>query len=160
MNHYHPILVVLHWLLACLIILTLSLSDIVTPSMHIGSGIIIGLLTVLRLLIKLLSNNPPPAEVGSKYLKKLAVISHQVIYGIVFTVVLSGIWLAIEADLMFSLNDGIATSNTSSELSTRLVHYLLTDVLIIVICLHILAALYHQFIRKDNLFSKMRFGKR
>jgi cytochrome b561 len=39
-------------------------------------------------------------------------------------------------------------------------HGITATVLILLIALHVGAALYHQFIRKDNLLARMWFGKR
>jgi len=47
-----------------------------------------------------------------------------------------------------------------NDLAARLVHGILAKVLMLVIVAHVLAALYHQFIRKDSLFSRMWFGAR
>jgi cytochrome b561 len=39
-------------------------------------------------------------------------------------------------------------------------HSYLATILAVLIGLHVLAALYHQFVRKDHLLSRMAFGRR
>ena len=41
-----------------------------------------------------------------------------------------------------------------------IVHVALAVLLVGLIALHVLAALYHQFVRKDRLFWRMLFGRR
>jgi cytochrome b561 len=43
---------------------------------------------------------------------------------------------------------------------TFVAHVVLATVLANLIVLHVLAAVYHQFIRKDGLFRRMFFGRR
>jgi len=42
----------------------------------------------------------------------------------------------------------------------RLIHRLTAYLVALLLSIHILAALYHQFIRKDNLFARMWYGSR
>jgi cytochrome b561 len=44
--------------------------------------------------------------------------------------------------------------------STRVAHFYIATFLVGFIILHVLAAFYHQFIRKDRLFRRMFFGRR
>ncbi|NOR51520.1 MAG: hypothetical protein GQ470_02775 [Gammaproteobacteria bacterium] len=159
MSRYNPALVMLHWVSACMIIIQLTLGDIISPSAHIIAGVLIGVLTALRLSIKLQSTNPLYPEVGSDFLNRLAQMAHHTIYGLVFAVLLSGIGLAVEIDLPFSQDSGEPDAENNSKLLIHSVHQLLTDALIFIVCLHVLAALFHQFIRKDRLFSRMWFGR-
>jgi len=43
---------------------------------------------------------------------------------------------------------------------TRLAHGILAALLVGFILLHVLAAIYHQFVRKDGLFRRTLFGRR
>jgi cytochrome b561 len=43
---------------------------------------------------------------------------------------------------------------------TRVAHGLIATLLAGFIILHVLAAFYHQFVRKDGLFRRMFFGRR
>ena len=46
------------------------------------------------------------------------------------------------------------------DLTPRIVHGIIAKLLMLSIVAHVLAALYHQFVRKDGLFSRMWFGDR
>jgi cytochrome b561 len=45
-------------------------------------------------------------------------------------------------------------------LAPRQAHGALAEILLLAIALHIAAALYHQFVRRDGLFARMGFGAR
>jgi cytochrome b561 len=56
---------------------------------------------------------------------------------------------------------GVAPSSSAGEFyPTFVAHGYLALLLVGCIVLHVLAALYHQFVRKDRLFRRMWFGRR
>jgi cytochrome b561 len=46
-----------------------------------------------------------------------------------------------------------------SELGPRLAHGAMSKLLLVLLVLHVGAALYHQFIRRDNLMARMGAGR-
>ena len=159
MKRYHPALVALHWLLAVVVIFVLLLGGDIALKIHLLLGVLIGGLFILRFFIKLFSTHPSDVD-SNRQLNRLARIAHNIIYGIVFAVVASGVGIALEAGLLEVIqNNGILPDNFS-ELVILNIHVLLTKILLVIIAAHILAAFIHQFVFMNALFSRMWFGKR
>lgn len=175
MKRYHPILVSLHWLLALMIIVGLIMGGNVlsaTPNtdpaklfylkMHMSAGIIILVLMFVRLFVRLFTAKPSHADIGNSLLNSLGVATHYLIYAVVILLAASGIATANVAglpDIVFGGSGG-ALPTSFDEFPPRIAHGVLAAVLTILIVAHFGAFLYHQFIRKDALFSRMWFGKR
>ena len=175
MERYHPILVTLHWLLATMIIGGLVMGGQVlakTPNsdpekmlslkMHMGVGIAILMLMVIRLIIRFVTKKPPHADIGNDLLNKGAIAAHYALYAVVIAMGASGLAIANAAGLPAIVfgGSGDPLPVDFNDIGARAAHGVLSIVLILVIASHVLAALYHQYIRKDSLFSRMWFGNR
>ena len=175
MQRYHPFLVTLHWLLATLIIGGLTMGTVVlaaTPNddpfkltslaMHMSVGMIILVLMLVRLIVRLRTEKPPHADIGNAVLNKGAVAVHWVFYLLVFGMCASGIGIAMMTGLPAIVfgGSGDPLPETFQGLTPRMVHGLLVNLLILFIAAHVVAGLYHQFVRKDGLFGRMWFGDR
>ncbi|MES9973390.1 MAG: cytochrome b/b6 domain-containing protein, partial [Candidatus Thiodiazotropha sp.] len=57
-------------------------------------------------------------------------------------------------------NSGAPLVSTFDDFPPRIAHGVLSQLLLILIIGHVLAFLYHQYVRKDSLFSRMWFGRR
>jgi len=80
----------------------------------------------------------------------------------VFVMAGSGIAMSMQAglpDIVFG-GSGAALPETFDTFEPRAVHGIVSKVFFITIILHVLAALYHQFVRKDGLLGRMWFGQR
>lgn len=175
MNKYHPALVILHWILVPALIIALVmggnvLSEIPNDSpekvgalkghMIIGLGIL-GLM-LIRFVIRLRTAKPPHADIGNSFLNISGIIAHYALYLLVFMMAGSGIATSMQAglpDIVFG-GSGAALPETFDIFAPRIAHGIIAKVLFITIILHALAALYHQFVRKDGLLGRMWFGKR
>ena len=175
MKRYHPVLVSLHWLLAFLIVGGLvagGLGLANTPNsdpfklfslkmhMSIGTGILV--LMVGRLVVRFLTKKPPHADIGNEWLNKGAIAAHYLLYAVVIAMAASGLAIAKEAglfDIVFG-GSGEPLPVDFSHIAPRAAHGVLAIVLSLTIIGHVLAALYHQYMRKDSLFSRMWFGGR
>jgi cytochrome b561 len=109
MSRYHPILVVLHWLLALAIIGELFIGMFVlseTPNndpfklvalkMHMSIGIGILAFMLLRFLVRWRSARPTEADISNATLNRLGGLTHWTLYILVFAPCFSG--LATEPD--------------------------------------------------------------
>ncbi|MFW5427506.1 MAG: cytochrome b [Methylophagaceae bacterium] len=175
MKRYHPLLVILHWLLAIMIIIGLVMGGNVlsaTPNsgpeklfflkMHMSAGMIILALMVIRFIVRLSTKKPPHADIGNQLINKLGAMTHYLFYGVVILMAGSGIAISVAAglpDIVFG-GSGAALPENFDEFAPRMAHGALSVVLMLLIAGHILAFLYHQYVRKDGLFSRMWFGKR
>jgi len=175
MKKYHPLLVTLHWLLVPLLGLALIMGDEVLSHIdndapekigalksHIIMGFSILILMLIRLFTRVFSKRPAHIDTGKPLMDKLGVLAHAALYWLVFFMVASGIVLAIQTglpDIVFN-GSGAALPADFHDYTPRLVHGILSKILLIMIVLHAVAALYHQFILKDGIFSRVWFGKR
>lgn len=171
-KRYHPVLVVLHWLSAVLILFTLlsglsSLDDLPnTPekapllATHMTIGLLIFGLTVLRLVIRFVTRKPAPATAGHPLLDKIGIATHWLLYLGALGMGISGLGIASQAGISPLLSgDTVPLPADFSIYPPRIGHGLVARLLLALIALHIGAALYHQFIRKDGLLGRMWFGK-
>jgi cytochrome b561 len=173
-KRYHPVLAAMHWLLAFLLIGilaggTLSLKNVSNASpdklnllrMHLLMGGSILVFMLLRLVARLTTEHPPAASTGNALLDRLAPWVHWVLYGLVFVMAGSGIGMAARAglpDIVFSGTGQLPVD--FSAYPQRAIHGIVAKLLMLTIALHAAAALYHHFIKRDGLLSRMWFGRR
>ncbi len=144
MNRYSPVFIILHWLSAGMILMQLSIGSLIPLNLHVLWGVLIGLMMIVRLVMKFQSDDQSP-ETAKPVAHKLAIIAHRIIYGLVFAIIISGVGMLVARD-------------NASE-SILLLHNGLIDALFVMVALHVISALFHQFVLKDRLFSKMWISK-
>jgi cytochrome b561 len=172
-KRYHPLLVSLHWLLALMIIAMLVIgmfslkwmpnnpAKLLPLGFHMATGILILILMVIRLVVRLTTQKPEPATAGNRFLDLIGRLTHYALYFFAILMALSGFSTAIQADLF---NIVFRASGASLPVDffvypVRYVHGYVALILIALILLHFGAAMYHQFLRKDNLLSRMWFSR-
>ena len=172
-SRYHPTLVALHWLLAALILMALAAGTLVladTPNatpgkldalrIHAIMGITIGVLMVIRLVVRQTTRHPAPATTGIALADRLAPLAHWALYALVLGMVASGITMSIQSGLGEAMFGAGVLPESFEIFAARAVHGALASLLILTIALHILAALYHIGVRRDGLLRRMWFGAR
>lgn len=171
-KRYHPALVVLHWLSALLIILTLfaglgALGGMPnTPekapmlAIHMTMGLSILTLTVIRLVVRFISKKPAPATAGHPILDKIGLATHWLLYLGALGMGISGLGIASQSGIFPLLGGGeVLLPADFMVYPPRIGHGLVARLLLGLIALHVGAALYHQFIRRNGLLGRMWFGK-
>ncbi len=172
-TRYPRPLALLHWLLALMIIAALVAGTVLLgdkpnsdPSkvmglrMHMIMGVTIGAVMVVRLIIRLRATLPPHADAGHPLLNLAAGAAHVALYLLVFSMVGSGMALAIQSGLPGIVFGGQGIlPETFAIYAPRIVHGLLANVLILVILAHVAGAIYHQLILKDGLMARMRIKR-
>lgn len=172
-ERYHRGLVLLHWVMAVLIIVALVAGKLILERLdnadpdklfsltaHMSIGILVGALLVVRLVIRLRKPVPEHATTGNALLDRIGVATHWLLYLLVAVMVLSGLGMALGAGL-FPITygaSGDAIPDTLQTMPPRAVHGLTSNLLFLLIALHIAAALYHQFVLRDGLLRRMGFG--
>lgn len=175
MTRYHPALVILHWLMALMILVALAAGGLLLASMpsdspdkvqglagHMAFGMAIGVLLLLRLVVRIRSTHPPHASTGNDWLDTLGRWTHWAFYLLVAGMVLTGLATALGAG-RFAIVYGGAADTLPEHLGTlpqRISHGIIATALVGLIALHVAAALYHQFLLKDRLLNRMWFGRR
>lgn len=111
----------------------------VGAAVHVWVGVLLLGLVAVRIVTRLLKGAPEAVETGNKLLDLSAKIAHLALYGVMILVPLSGAlaWFGGVRD--------------ASE-----VHEVMFTAGLTLVGLHIVAALYHQFILKDGLMQRMR----
>jgi len=127
-------------------------------------GTVILVLMTVRLGVRFFTEKPPAADIGNNLLNKLGVATHYLFYLVVILMAASGLATAITAgvpEIVFG-GSGAPLPATFDEIPPRRAHGALGFVLLLLLLVigHVLAFLYHQYVRKDGLFSRMWFGRR
>jgi len=174
-SRYHPLLVTLHWLLAVLIVAALAVGffglaamsnadprKIAVLRLHMAGGMLILALMVVRLVVRLRTPRPAPATTGHAMLDRLAPMTHWGFYLVVLAMVGTGYATGILAGLpaIVFAGSGDPLPLSFAIYPTFVAHGYLAALLAGLIALHLLAALYHHFVRKDGLLRRMSFARR
>lgn len=173
-RRYHPALVVLHWRVALLVVVglvmgTLGLSTLPNSSpdkigalrVHMIAGGAILILMLLRLVVRRVTVHPPPVPTGFALADRLAPLAHGGLYLAVLAMAGSGIAMSIGAGLPAIVFGGQGSLPADfSHLAARSVHGIVAKVLMALVALHVAAAVYHQWVRRDGLLTRMGFGPR
>ncbi|WP_421569985.1 cytochrome b [Stenotrophomonas sp. PD6] len=172
-GHFNLTARVLHWLMAALILTMLFVGVTMVASLqwrpwlvdlHRPLGIAILLLALLRLVNRLRHRPPPlPADLPA-WQAAAAHASHWVLYGLMLAMPLVG-WAMLSAGgypiQMWPgvLLPPIVPHDPSLYAALRSAHSLLAYVLFATVVLHLCAALFHLWVRRDGVFQAMAKGK-
>ncbi len=169
-KRYHPVHVTLHWLTALLIFLPIMSGFFVFSQipdaqeapmlgMHKWIGIILGLVIIARIVTRFVFKRPAAADAGHPLLNLAGKVTHFLLYAGAFGMLFTGDSL----DEAYGLEKILAGNGTMPAdlfvYPERFTHGIFAYILTALIALHVSAALYHQFIRKDNLLARMWYGK-
>ena len=171
-TRYHPLHVTLHWLIALLVIMMLAVGKLVMPGIpadnpqkammlqtHAYIGGALAVLLVIRLIMRFTLKRPTPADAGNQILNLLAKTVHFLLYLILIGLAVSGFGLFQIANLPSVFSGAAPCPDDFFQYLPRMGHGLISWLLLALIGLHVAAALYHQFIRRDGLLGRMWYGK-
>lgn len=169
-RHYHGPAKTLHWLTAMLIFiafplgvymhnLRLSPTKLQLYSYHKWIGITALLIVILRVVWRLAKGAPAPLP-GPAWQQKAAALTHGVLYVLMFAVPLSG-WLMSSAKGVpvvyfgvLQLPDFVGKHEVLGDILKR-AHAWLNFSMIGLVALHVVAALKHHFIDRDETLVRM-----
>ena len=131
--------------------------------LHMILGITVLVLLVIRLLVRWRTKHPAWQSAGNRFFDWVGNLTHIGLYILTFAMVITGIILADQRGLL-ARTFGIGSTPTPGSFrrggfSLGFFHGGVWTLLLLLILLHVGAALYHQFILKDNLLGRMWFGK-
>lgn len=173
-TRYHPVSRALHWAFAGLVVLQFVLAKLAERAEISGSalaqlaflanhksvGISILVLVIVRLLWRW--RTPPPALPDSleRWQVLASNISHWGLYGLIVLLPISG-WLMSSASAysvswfnVIQLADFVAPDPSLKE-TFESIHEFLTKVLLLLASIHLLAALKHHVVDKDDVLRRM-----
>ena len=173
-SHFAPLARLLHWLMALMVIAMLFIGAGMAASiserhewllnLHKPLGIAILLLVVVRLFVRFSTRQPPlPADLpGVQVLA--AKLSHVLLYALMFILPIVG-WAMISAagdPVMLSSSlqlPSILPANPTTFSFLRKAHTYLAYLLFFTVLLHLAAALFHGWVRRDGVLESMLRGK-
>jgi cytochrome b561 len=166
---------VVHWLMSIIIILDLFIAQKFGHPMeqwdrlesrgdHASMGTIVAILFAIRLYYRFRYGAPPLPAGMSGWQLVAARAGHFLLYFFIGLLVLSGIATAVNAAdpiaLFGALDITIGQSKEDTLELIRPVHEFATNAVILLIVIHILAALYHHFVARDgNTVKMLRFWR-
>jgi len=159
-KRYHPVLVTLHWLTVVLLFSAGSLSESGgnSPiSIHMILGSLLLVVMLARVIVRFTTKRPAWADTGNAFLNKLGELVHYALYFAVFLILGVGVVMANSRGLMAYALGSISTVARPGPIIG--LHEFGWGLVVLLVFGHVGAALYHQFVIKDNLLSRMWYGK-
>ena len=157
-----------HWSTALLLVIQIPLgfylvdldfgeNRIATENIHVGIGLSVFYLVILRLLNNFL--NPTPKIIVSSFFgqKFIAKLNHVLLYISVLTITISGILKKLFNGEKLNLFFKDIQIQDNFDLADQFyyIHILANYTLIGLISLHILAVIVHRYIFKENILKKI-----
>jgi cytochrome b561 len=167
MKQYSTRIAVVHWLTLLLFIAAVYLGhaldeiEVAKDKMslypaHFIIGDLVLILTLIRVYFLRKDGKLAPMEGGSAIANKVAAGIHHLLYFLLVALPVTGIIMISTTGLIDALKLNDASKLPDLEkFAIHEVHAILVGILVLTIGLHVLAALYHQFILKDNLIRRM-----
>ncbi len=174
MTQYSTRMVIVHWLTLALLVAAWFLGEELAEAtdeskatlagyiVHGATGAAILLFAVTRLLFR--RKDGTPAPVGSGLMDKVATGIHHALYTVLFLLPVSGVVTIVTSDAGKALLAGDANLLPKEEgyehVFAHGVHEVLVNVLIVLVAVHVLGAVKHQFVMKDGLMERMMLRRK
>ncbi len=170
-TRYHEVARILHWLIAGLILLqyalasmaedaTSDLQELALLANHKSVGMTVFMLAFVRVFWRFTHSVPALPLSMPRWQVRASGFSHALLYVIIFALPLSG-WLFSSANAysvswfnVFVFPDLIGGNESRAELLEE-VHETLANALLVLVVLHILAALKHGLFDRDGVLGRM-----
>jgi cytochrome b561 len=159
----------MHWAVALLVVSMLAAGSLMIRSLepwqpsllmlHKSTGLLVFLLVLVRLLLRFSLRLPAPPA-GSRWQLLAASATHAALYLLLLVIPLTGLFMQYFAAKPISVYGlwslpAALVSDIERFAILRELHGILTLLLMVLITLHIGAALYHQCVKKDQLLRRM-----
>ncbi len=172
-DRYGAVAVTIHWasvvLILFLIVSGLRAADMADPvaktailRLHVPAGLTVLALTILRVIWWwMVDRKPAPASGSPRWQERGARAVHLLFYVIVLLMAASGIaMMALSGAGSIVLGGSAAPLPDFANYAPHLPHGVGARLLMLLLVLHVGAALYHHFVRRDGLLRRMWFGRR
>ncbi|WP_118183494.1 cytochrome b [Paraburkholderia phosphatilytica] len=171
-DSYTRTAIAFHWLIALLIVCGFALGWVMTDipgftptklryfSWHKWIGVTVFALAVLRILWRATHGAPPLPRRMSAWQRAAANLTHFALYALMIVIPVSGYLYSSAANVpvvylgLIPLPRLIAPDPVL-KVVLKDVHITLNYVLLVLVCVHVLAALKHQLIDRDGLLARM-----
>lgn len=170
-DRYGTVAVTIHWLTAIAIIVLLGLglaaanaADPATKAgllrAHVPLGVLVLLLTIFRIVWWFIDRRPAPLAGMPRWQISAEAAVRVLLYAFILILGSSGIAMIILSGagaVLFGGEPGPLADFW--QYPPMRAHFLAAFALLALACLHVAAALYHQFGRRDGLLSRMGVGR-
>ncbi|MFZ2523840.1 MAG: cytochrome b/b6 domain-containing protein [Candidatus Ferrigenium altingense] len=171
---YSKRMVIIHWLTLLLLIVAWYLGDALIDARIEKNATLIGyfahalmggailLLTILRMTFRGVDGTPPP--VGNSVMDIVARGVHHGLYVLLILLSITGFMTLLTSTVGMALVTNAAillpAEYTGPSVIPHTVHEILVTVMMVVVLVHILGAIKHQFITKDGLMKRMSLRRK
>jgi cytochrome b561 len=168
-TRYGSVAITIHWVSAAAIVALLASGTIMAGAVgeakrsilpvHATICTLVLILTLLRIVWWVWGDTRPKPVANQPRVQELAArIVHALLYAGIIVLGLSGIATLALSGAVPALLSGAPLPDFSG-LLPRLTHGLVGKAMIALLVLHVGAALFHQFIRRDHILSRMGIGR-
>ena len=171
-RRHAPVMRALHWAVAGLIIAALVMSAFVMPGIrhdspekidalrrHMSVGLIVLLLTFVRMAARRRTERPCFLSSGMAWADRLARSVHRIFDLLILAMIASGIGMAALGGVFPAVFGQAATlPGGLSALPLHELHRGIGITIFALLALHVGGAFYHQFILRDGLIGRMGLG--
>jgi cytochrome b561 len=170
-NHYGAMAVSIHWLSVVLVLVLIAsgfrASNTMDPAakaailrVHVPIALGVLALTILRIVWWLgFDRKPNPVAGSPRWQERTARVVHVLFYVVILGMIASGIGMMVlsgAAPLIFGKESALLPDFW--KYPPRLPHAIGARFLLALLALHVGAALYHHFVRRDGLLWRMWFS--
>ena len=167
MTRYRPATIWLHWIAAILIIAMAVAGKVMTDldispqkaliyRAHAFTGLAVLALTLVRIAVILRRGKPAPDPRWPAWMVAASHATHYGLYALLLLLAASGIATMALSGLGETLMSGnLVNWPDLAGVAPASAHRLLGNVFLLLLAAHIAAALYHQYWRRDAIFSRI-----
>lgn len=168
MQRHSPIIRVMHWTIAGLVLAMLGMSALVMAGIpdsspeklqaalnHMLAGLVLIGAFALRLHMRHRVARPPQASSGMRWADRLGTLVHRLLDLLVAVMILSGIGMALAAHLPLHILQGGAFPSQIRASWFHHIHVFGAWSIALVVSLHVAGALFHHFVLRDRLIARM-----
>ena len=146
-------------------IYTWQLAEPISPrsfyyNLHKSLGLTVFAIILIRILWRLVNKPPELLDTYKKWEKSLATITHRLLYILLIALPLTGVIMSAYSKYgikWFGLPFIKGLDNNAMRELYKEAHEVIGIVLLVLIAIHVLGALKHKFIDKDNTMKRMSF---
>jgi cytochrome b561 len=173
MQQYSKRMVIVHWLTLLLLVTAYFMGDTLDEARHAGEATVQGylvhalaggavlLLLALRLIFRRVDKMPPAP--GNSLMDRVAKAVHHSLYVLLALLPASGLMIILTSGVgkaLLSFDPSLLPAKYSgASMFPHNLHGALVTVLFVLLAVHILGALKHQFIMKDGLMRRMTWKR-
>lgn len=163
-SRYSSVSVTLHWLTIILMFGAAALAPegeggrAPAPYLHMVVGGLLALTIIARIILRFTLKQPAKASAGNAFFDLIGTLTQWGLYFFALLILAGGAVIALQRNMIGAMFGSGALQEMSRNAAAPL-HELGWSLAVMLILLHVGAALYHQFILKDNLLQRMWYGK-